>query len=54
MRKTVENGFSKGKIKVKENREFYLHTRDGIFYAELLTADGVKLNARSTGTRDSF
>jgi integrase len=32
-------------------RRFYLHKRGGIFYAELLTTAGVKLNARSTGKR---
>jgi hypothetical protein len=34
-----------------EERKFYLHTRNGVFYAELLTPAGVKLNARSTGKR---
>jgi hypothetical protein len=32
-------------------RRFYLHKRSGIFYAELLTVAGIKLNARSTGKR---
>jgi integrase len=34
-------------------RRYYLHTRyDGIFYAELVTENGVKLSARSTGTKN--
>jgi hypothetical protein len=34
-------------------RRYYLHTRyDGIFYAELVTESGLKLTARSTGTRN--
>ncbi|GHV31532.1 hypothetical protein AGMMS4952_20440 [Spirochaetia bacterium] len=34
-------------------RRYYLHTRHhGIFYAELVTLEGCKLTARSTGTRD--
>jgi integrase len=34
-------------------RRYYLHTRHhGIFYAELVTTEGCKLTARSTGTRD--
>jgi hypothetical protein len=31
-------------------RRYYLHTRNGIFYAELVTPEGRKLAARSTGT----
>ena len=31
-------------------RLFYLHTRKGVYYAELLTPAGRKLTARSTGT----
>jgi integrase len=30
-------------------RRYYLHTRNGIFYAELVTPEGRKLTARSTG-----
>jgi integrase len=30
-------------------RRYYLHTRHGIFYAELVTPEGRKLTARSTG-----
>jgi integrase len=30
-------------------RRYYLHTRNGIFYAELVTPEGRKLAARSTG-----
>ncbi|MDR1507770.1 MAG: tyrosine-type recombinase/integrase [Treponema sp.] len=30
-------------------RRYYLHTRHGIFYAELVTQEGRKLTARSTG-----
>ncbi|MDR2743156.1 MAG: integrase [Treponema sp.] len=34
-------------------RRYYLHTRHGgIFYAELVTASGLKLTARSTGTKN--
>jgi integrase len=33
-------------------RRYYLHTRNGIFYAEILTSEGKKITARSTGTRD--
>ena len=33
-------------------RRYYLHTRNGIFYAEILTGTGVKLSARSTRTRN--
>jgi integrase len=35
-------------------RRYYLHTRHGIFYAELVSPEGYKLTARSTGksTRD--
>jgi integrase len=33
-------------------RRYYLHTRkNGIFYAELVTPEGNKLTARSTGTK---
>jgi integrase len=31
-------------------RRYYLHTRNGIFYAELVSPEGRKLAARSTGT----
>jgi integrase len=31
-------------------RQFYLHTRNGVYYAELVTPAGRKLTARSTGT----
>ncbi|GHU54764.1 hypothetical protein FACS189442_1460 [Spirochaetia bacterium] len=32
-------------------RRFYLHTRQkGVYYAELVSPEGCKLNARSTGT----
>jgi hypothetical protein len=30
-------------------RRYYLHTRKGIYYAELVTLEGHKLTARSTG-----
>lgn len=34
-------------------RRYYLHTRyNGIFYAELVTEKGLRLTARSTGTKD--
>lgn len=35
-------------------RRYYLHKRSGVFYAELVTPEGRKLTARSTGktTRD--
>lgn len=34
-------------------RRYYLHTRHhGIFYAELVSPEGYKLTAHSTGTRD--
>ena len=33
-------------------RKYYLHTRSGIYYAELLTLTGIKLSARSTRTRN--
>jgi hypothetical protein len=34
-------------------RRYYLHTRyNGIFYAEMVTERGLKLTARSTGTKD--
>lgn len=33
-------------------RRFYLHKRNGIFYAEIITSTGVKLSARSTRVRD--
>jgi len=32
-------------------RRYYLHTRNGVFYAEILTSTGVKRSARSTGAR---
>jgi hypothetical protein len=31
-------------------RRYYLHTRNGIFYAELVSPKGRKLAARSAGT----
>jgi hypothetical protein len=31
-------------------RRYYLHTRNGIYYAELVTPEGCKLAARSAGT----
>jgi len=33
-------------------RKFYLHKRNGIYYAEIISNSGVKLTAKSTGTRD--
>jgi integrase len=46
MRKSVRNWFS-GRLAM---RRYYLHTRhNGIFYAELVTPEGRKLTARSTG-----
>jgi hypothetical protein len=47
MSKSVENFYRGGKM-----RRYYLHTRkNGIFYAELVTSEGNKLTARSTGTK---
>jgi integrase len=36
----------------KNMRKFYLHKRNGIFYAEIISSTGVKLSARSTRVRD--
>jgi len=33
-------------------RKFYLHKRNGIYYAEIISNSGVKLTAKSTGVRD--
>jgi len=33
-------------------RRFYLHKRNGIFYAEIVSSSGKKLTAKSTGTQD--
>jgi hypothetical protein len=47
MRKKVRNFLEGGGM-----RRFYLHTRNGVFYAELIDPQtGAKLTARSTGTK---
>jgi len=33
-------------------RKYYLHRRNGIYYAEIISSTGEKLTARSTGSRD--
>ena len=33
-------------------RKYYLHRRNGIYYAEIISNSGVKLSARSTGARN--
>ena len=33
-------------------RKYYLHRRNGIYYAEIISNTGIKLTARSTGTRN--
>jgi integrase len=45
MRKTVRNSFLRRLVM----RRYYLHTRNGVYYAELTTPEGRKLAARSAG-----